>query len=159
MTTTLTASSVLSDIDIVKRVRSGEPALFEILMRRHNHRLYRAARAVIRDEADIEDVMQQAYLRAFTHLDQFEERALFSTWLTRILLNVPALEVADVVGLTILGHRPNARFEEAREISLAAVGDDDKLRFRMLDYIDHFFAVIVLAGLVPKKKPQPKPLA
>jgi len=87
VTTTLTASSVLSDIDIVKRVRSGEPALFEILMRRHNHRLYRAARAVIRDEADIEDVMQQAYLRAFTHLDQFEERALFSTWLTRILLN------------------------------------------------------------------------
>ena len=56
-------------------------------MRRHNERIYRVARAVLRDEADVEDVMQQAYINAFTHLDQFEERSEFSTWLTRITLN------------------------------------------------------------------------
>jgi len=80
-------ASTLSDADIVKRVRAGERALFEILMRRHNQRLYRAARSVVTDEHDVEDVMQQAYINAFTHLHQFEERSQFSTWLTRITLN------------------------------------------------------------------------
>jgi len=79
--------ATLSDADIVKRVRDGDRALFEILMRRHNQRLYRTARAVVKDEAEVEDVMQQAYINAFTHLHQFEERSQFSTWLTRITLN------------------------------------------------------------------------
>ena len=81
------AASPLTDGEIVKRVREGDRALFEILMRRHNQRIYRVARAVVNDERDVEDVMQQAYINAFTHLDQFEERAQFSTWLTRITLN------------------------------------------------------------------------
>ena len=85
--TAVASASTLSDVDIVKRVRAGERALFEILMRRHNQRLYRAARAVVNDEHDVEDVMQQAYINAFTHLHQFEERSQFSTWLTRITLN------------------------------------------------------------------------
>lgn len=81
------ATSSLSDSEVVRRVRAGESALFEILMRRHNRRLYRVARSVVRDETEVEDVMQQAYINAFTHLDQFEERAQFSTWMTRITLN------------------------------------------------------------------------
>ena len=80
-------ASTLSDADVVKRVRAGEHALFEILMRRHNQQLYRAARAIVKDEHEVEDVMQQAYINAFTHLHQFEERSQFSTWLTRITLN------------------------------------------------------------------------
>ncbi|HEY7790962.1 MAG TPA: RNA polymerase sigma factor [Vicinamibacterales bacterium] len=82
----LALNSALSDLDIVRRVKSGESALFEILMRRHNQRLYRVARAVVKDESDVEDVMQQAYINAFTHLAQFQERAQFSTWLTQIAL-------------------------------------------------------------------------
>jgi RNA polymerase sigma-70 factor, ECF subfamily len=85
--TAVAAASALSDGEIVKRVRGGDRALFEILMRRHNQRLYRAARAVVKDEHEVEDVMQQAYVNAFTHLHQFEERSQFSTWLTRITLN------------------------------------------------------------------------
>jgi RNA polymerase sigma-70 factor (ECF subfamily) len=77
----------LSDTDIVRRVQAGESALFEILMRRHNQRVYRVARAVVKDEGEVEDVMQQAYVNAFIHLHQFEERAQFSTWLTRIALH------------------------------------------------------------------------
>ncbi len=77
----------LSDSEIVKRVRAGDRALFEILMRRHNQRIYRAARAIVKNESEVEDVMQQAYINAFTHLHQFEERAQFSTWLTRIAVN------------------------------------------------------------------------
>jgi RNA polymerase sigma-70 factor (ECF subfamily) len=76
-----------SDLEIVRRVRAGDTALFEVLMRRHNQRIYRTARAVLKDEAEVEDVMQQAYINAFVHLHQFEERAQFSTWLTRIALN------------------------------------------------------------------------
>jgi RNA polymerase sigma-70 factor (ECF subfamily) len=77
----------LPDSEIVKRVRAGDQALFEILMRRHNQRIYRAARAIVKNESEVEDVMQQAYINAFTHLHQFEERSQFSTWLTRIAVN------------------------------------------------------------------------
>ena len=77
----------MTDAEIVDRVRAGETSLFEILMRRHNQRVYRVARAVIKDEADAEDVMQQAYINPFTHLNQFQDRAQFSTWLTRITVH------------------------------------------------------------------------
>src|SRR6476661_688870 len=79
--------STLSDSEIVRRVRAGDRGLFEILMRRHNQRIYRAARAIVKNEAEVEDVMQQAYINAFTHLHQFEERSQFSTWLMRIAIN------------------------------------------------------------------------
>jgi RNA polymerase sigma-70 factor, ECF subfamily len=81
------AAGAPSDPEIVRRVREGETALFELLMRRHNQRVYRVARAVLREEGDVEEVMQQAYVNAYTHLHQFEERAQFSTWLTRITVN------------------------------------------------------------------------
>ncbi len=74
----------LPDEDVIARVRGGDAALFEILMRRHNQRLYRAVRGILRNEAEVEDVMQQTYLAAYAHLDQFAERARFSTWLCRI---------------------------------------------------------------------------
>lgn len=78
---------LLSDQQVVARVLAGETALFEVLMRRHNERLYRAARAILKDEAEAEDVMQQAYLNAYRHLRQFDGRSQFSTWLTRIAVN------------------------------------------------------------------------
>jgi RNA polymerase sigma-70 factor (ECF subfamily) len=77
----------LSDEQVVGRVIDGQTALFEVLMRRHNERIYRAARAILRDEREAEDVMQQAYVNAYTHLRQFDGRAQFSTWLTRIAVH------------------------------------------------------------------------
>ncbi len=76
-----------TDEDVVARVRGGETALYEILMRRYNQRLYRAARAILKDEAEAEDVMQDAYVRAFQNLHQFAGRAPFSAWLLRIAVN------------------------------------------------------------------------
>jgi RNA polymerase sigma-70 factor (ECF subfamily) len=81
------AVSSLTDEEIVGRVLGGEAALFEIVMRRHNQRLYRVARGILRDDGEAEDVIQQAYVNAYFHLDQFGERARFSTWLTRIAVN------------------------------------------------------------------------
>lgn len=77
----------LSDEEVVARVIAGETALFELLMRRHNQRLYRAALAIVRDESEAEDVMQDAYVRAYAHLRQFAGKAKFSTWLTRIAVH------------------------------------------------------------------------
>jgi RNA polymerase sigma-70 factor, ECF subfamily len=81
------ASSPVTDEEVVERVRAGEKALFEVLMRRHNQRLYRAARSILGDESEAEDVMQDAYVRSYQHLDQFDGRARFSTWLTRIAVH------------------------------------------------------------------------
>jgi RNA polymerase sigma-70 factor (ECF subfamily) len=79
--------SGLSDEQVVAQVLDGQTALFEVLMRRHNERIYRAARAVVRDDREAEDVMQQAYVNAYAHLRQFDGRAAFATWLTRIAVH------------------------------------------------------------------------
>jgi RNA polymerase sigma-70 factor (ECF subfamily) len=76
-----------TDEDVVRQVLDGNTALFELLMRRHNERVYRAARAILRDDQEAEDVMQQAYVNAYAHLGQFNGAARFATWLTRIAVN------------------------------------------------------------------------
>lgn len=76
-----------SDEAIVAMVLRGELALFEVLMRRHNQRLFRTARAIVHDGDEAEDVMQEAYVQAYVKLSQFEGRAKFSTWLTRIAVH------------------------------------------------------------------------
>jgi RNA polymerase sigma-70 factor (ECF subfamily) len=76
-----------ADEDVIRQVLDGNTAVFELLMRRYNELVYRAARAIVRDEQEAEDVMQQAYVNAFTHLRQFNGAARFSTWLTKIAIN------------------------------------------------------------------------
>lgn len=86
-TSTVVVETSQADDALVRRVLGGDTAAFELLMRRYNERLYRAARAIVREEQEAEDVMQQAYLNAYTHLHQFNGSARFSTWLTRIAIN------------------------------------------------------------------------
>lgn len=78
------APPTLSDEEVVARVLAGDTSLFEILMRRYNQRLFRVARGILADDAEAEDVMQEAYVRAFRELAGFRGEARFSTWLTRI---------------------------------------------------------------------------
>jgi RNA polymerase sigma-70 factor (ECF subfamily) len=80
-------SKSLTDEEVIDRVRAGETALYEVIMRRYNQRLYRVARAILRNDNEAEDVIQDAYVRAYTNLSQFAARAPFSTWLTRIAVN------------------------------------------------------------------------
>ena len=80
-------SAERSDEAVVEQVLGGNTALFELLMRRYNERLYRTARAITRDEREAEDVVQQAYVNAYTNLRQFKGHAQFATWLTRIAVN------------------------------------------------------------------------
>jgi len=76
-----------SDDEVIERVRGGDVDSFELVMRRHNQRLYRTVRAILREEDETVDVMQAAYVNAFTHLGDFSGRARFSTWLTRIAVH------------------------------------------------------------------------
>jgi RNA polymerase sigma-70 factor (ECF subfamily) len=77
----------LTDEELVQLILAGERNLFEILMRRYNQRLYRVTRAILRNDGEAEDVTQEAYVRAYQHLNQFAGRASFSTWLTRIAVH------------------------------------------------------------------------
>src|SRR3989442_12468629 len=77
----------LTDEEIVARVCAGEQGLFEVLMRRHNQRVYLAARAILHDDDETEDVMQDAYVRAYEHLHDFEGRARFPPCLTPIAVD------------------------------------------------------------------------
>lgn len=76
----------LTDEQVVDRVLTGETGLYELLMRRYNQRLYRISRTVVRDDAEAEDILQEAWVKAYEHLGQFAGRARFSTWLTKIAL-------------------------------------------------------------------------
>jgi RNA polymerase sigma-70 factor (ECF subfamily) len=81
------AVEVLADDEVVRRVLAGDRTSFEVVMRRYNRRLFRVARGLLGDDDEAEDVLQDAYVRAFEHLDQFEGRSSFSTWLTRIAVH------------------------------------------------------------------------
>lgn len=76
----------LSDEQVVDRVCAGESGLYELLMRRYNQRVYRVVRSVLTTDEESEDVLQEAWVRAYVHLDQFKGSAAFSTWVTKIAL-------------------------------------------------------------------------
>jgi len=106
----------LRDEEIVSQILEGNSALFEVLMRRHNERVFRAARAILRDDREAEDVMQETYVNAYVHLAQFDGRAQFSTWLTKIAV-YEALARA----------RRRGRYELMDEAPLEAVMPDTSL--------------------------------
>ena len=84
---TAAPTAALSDAEVVARVRAGERALFEVLLRRHDRRVYRTVRAILRDEDEVEDAMQQTWVQVYLHLADFQGNAAFSTWLARIAAN------------------------------------------------------------------------
>jgi RNA polymerase sigma-70 factor (ECF subfamily) len=71
---------------LLAKIQAGDPSVLEDVMRRYNQRLYRVARSIVQDDAAAEDVLQLAYIQAFTHLPQFAGRSQLSTWLTRIAI-------------------------------------------------------------------------
>lgn len=80
-------SDSLREIDLVSRARHRDPDAFRTIMKLNNQRLYRLARGIVRNDAEAEDVVQEAYLQAFAHLDGFRGQASLSTWLSRIAIN------------------------------------------------------------------------
>jgi RNA polymerase sigma-70 factor (ECF subfamily) len=76
-----------TESDLIDKIIKGDKRLYEGIIRKYNQRLYRIARSFIKNEDEIEDVMQETYIKAYLHLKQFEGKSQFSTWLTRILIN------------------------------------------------------------------------
>ena len=117
--TSLTAAPVFGpsaegdDAALVARILAGDAGAFEQLMRCHNTALFRAARAIVRHDADAEEVLQEAYLSAYRHLGHFRGQARLSTWLTRIVIN-------QALGRLRSRRRDNVVFLEEREGSADA---------------------------------------
>lgn len=120
---------VLTDEEVVARVVAGEGALFELLMRRHNQRLFRTVRALTRDDDAAEEVLQRAYVAAWQGLAAFEGRSSFATWITRIAWNMcgetaarerRATEITADLGRTV-PHESGAADEDLSRTELRAV--------------------------------------
>ncbi|HSZ73046.1 MAG TPA: RNA polymerase sigma factor [Cytophagaceae bacterium] len=77
----------MSDSEVIRKILGGEKELYELLMRRNNQKVYRAVRSYVKDEEEIQDVMQETYLKGYEKLYQFKQDAQFSTWLIRIAIN------------------------------------------------------------------------
>ena len=108
------ASAPDSDVALIARALQGDQTAFEAIMRRHNRLLFRAARGVVPDDAEAQDVVQETYLRAFTRLQDFQGGAALGTWLARIAINV-ALDLLRKRGRSVpmdttqsLDHEPSA---------------------------------------------------
>jgi len=78
----------LSESELINRIRSGDKGLFEILIRRNNSFLYKIGMSYGYHHQDVQDLMQETFIAAYTHLDKFENRASFKTWIIRIMLNL-----------------------------------------------------------------------
>jgi len=77
----------LDDVDLVHRIQRDDTNAFAVLMRRYNRRLYRTARAILKDDAAAEDAVQEGYVAAYRHIGEFRGEAQIATWLTRIVVN------------------------------------------------------------------------
>ena len=87
------AAQFLSDEALVAGAKMGHGSFFEELHERHRQRMFRVARRITRHREDAQDAVQESFLSAFAHLEQFDERAKFSTWLTRIAINAALMKV------------------------------------------------------------------
>lgn len=122
----LNKTEPLSDEEVVRRVLHGETALFEIIMRRYNQRLYRIARGILRDDAEAEDVMQDAYVRAYAHLGQFAGRSQFSTWLTRIAIHEALARVRRRQRMDQLGPEESSDGESGMNLMASSLNPEEQ---------------------------------
>ena len=76
-----------ADVELVRRARNRDEAAIRVIMQSNNRRLYRLARGILRNDSEAEDVVQETYVRAFTHLDSFRGDSSLATWLARIAMN------------------------------------------------------------------------
>jgi len=81
------APAVVDDAELVRRVLARDADAFRTIMQRHNRRLYRIARGVLRNNAEAEDAVQEAYVSAFTHLASYRGQSSLAAWLSRIAMN------------------------------------------------------------------------
>jgi RNA polymerase sigma-70 factor (ECF subfamily) len=113
-----------SDDELARRVAAGDAGAFEALMRRHNRTLFRTARAVLRDDAEAEDALQEAYLQVYRSIGDFRSEAKLSTWLVRVVANEALMRLRKRARrAAILPLQPGA---SEHEINQVAAGEMDE---------------------------------
>lgn len=113
----------IKEPEVIKRILSGEKELYEILVRRNNQKLYRVVRSYLKEEAEIEDIMQNSYISAFTKLYQFKLEASFSTWLIRIAINESLARLKEKGKL----HHINESSDNFKSNSILEIPDSKQL--------------------------------
>jgi RNA polymerase sigma-70 factor, ECF subfamily len=151
------AAERLSDPELVERSVAGDMRALEALMRRHNRTLYRTARAILRDDADAEEAVQDAYLRAYAALGSFRGESKLSTWLVRITVNEALMRrrknartaaVVPIDGGALSEQGEHVMSEEAGPEEHAQRGETRRLLERRIDALpDGYRAVFVLRAL------------
>jgi RNA polymerase sigma-70 factor (ECF subfamily) len=111
--------ALFEERDLIARARRHDQASIRTLVRQHNRRLYRIARSILKDDWEAEDAVQETYIRAFTHLSDFEGRSQFSTWLTRIVIN-------ESLG-RLRRRKPTVDFNDEMSRPAPATAEDDKV--------------------------------
>ncbi|MEO8764571.1 MAG: RNA polymerase sigma factor [Ginsengibacter sp.] len=107
MTNNRTIVADISDNEIISRILRGERELYARIIRKYNQRLYRVGMSIINDDAEVEDAMQVAYIKAYENLGKFEFKAAFSTWLTKILINESLLRRKKRIQLSNISYEMN----------------------------------------------------
>jgi RNA polymerase sigma-70 factor (ECF subfamily) len=116
------------DPELARRVAAREPAAFEALMRRYNRRLFRTARAILRDDAEAEDALQEAYLQVYRAIGAFRGEAKLSTWLVRIVANEALMRMRKRARRAeILPFQPGASESEIHQIADTNMDDTPEI--------------------------------
>lgn len=152
MDTTIAELEPLSDEEVLARVVGGEAAAFEALMRRHNQRLFRAARSVVRDDLEAEDVVQETYVRAYAHLSRFEGRSSVATWLTRIAFHEALRRKrqrlrADTAARSLVDSQ-SPRIHEPEESEMVDLGNTRSVLTQALDSLPENLRTVVVLRIV-----------
>ncbi|MDR5806893.1 RNA polymerase sigma factor [Caballeronia sp. LZ019] len=153
MTTMIPATDSTNDeLAMARRIVAGDRAAFETMMRRHNRRLYRLARATLRNDAEAEDALQDAYLHAYRSMNQFRGDAQLFTWLSRLVLNecfarlrrssrrqnvIPIVDAPDFID-----HADTARTRDDAPDEALARAQVRALLERKLDELPELFRVV-----------------
>jgi RNA polymerase sigma-70 factor, ECF subfamily len=128
------------DTELVRRALVRDEAAIRVIMQANNRRLYRLARGILRNDADAEDVVQETYVRAFTHLDQFRGDSSFSTWLSRIAMNEALGRLRRRRPAVELNSLPQGMLEaQIIQFPLAAADDPEKsmAQREIQDVVEH----------------------
>src|SRR3954468_488167 len=151
----------LPEGELLNFARKGESGAFRAIMQRNNLRLYRVARSVLGDDREVEDVLQESYVRAFAGLAEFRGQASLSTWLTRIVLNEalgrvrkqrPTVSLEAVEGTTMDDHSTVVPFPLSAQAAdperAAARREIRSVLERLIDELPEQFRVVFVMRAV-----------
>src|SRR5258708_37354612 len=116
-----------TDVELVRRARDRDQAAIRAILQSNNRRLYRLARGILRNDSEAEDVVQETYVRAFTHLEQFRGDSSLSTWLSRIAMNEALGRLRrQRPGVALSSLPPGALDAQIIQFPLSSVDDPEK---------------------------------